>query len=97
MNYSVVLSQRALTELLESWEWYEDRQDGLGNRFRQEIEKYLVHISSNPFVGTKRRRAYFEIVVKRFPYIIIYRLDRRSKTIFVSTIFHTSRNPKDKY
>lgn len=97
MNYSITLSERALSELIESWEWYEDKQDGLGDKFKLEIDKGLLRIAANPFTGIVRRRTYFEVIISRFPFLIIYRIDRRSKTIFVSSIFHTSRNPKKKY
>lgn len=97
MNYSIILSERALSELAESWGWYEDKQDGLGDKFRLEVDKSLLRIASNPFIGLRRRRIYLEVVVKRFPYLIIYKVDNRERVVFVSSIFHTSRRPGSKY
>lgn len=97
MSYSLVLSERALDDLLDGWDWYEDKQEGLGDKFKDTIYKCLNVIKSNPDIGTKRRRTYREVVVKNFPYIVIYKTDKRSKNIFISTIFHTGRNPAKKY
>jgi len=33
MRYSAVFLSKALQELSDAWEWYEDRQPGLGDRF----------------------------------------------------------------
>jgi len=97
MSYSLVLSERALNDLVEAWEWYDYKQEGLGDKFKATIYKSLNTIKLNPEIGTIRKRSYRDIVVARFPYIIIYRVDKRSKTIFIATIFHTGRNPLKKY
>ena len=40
-SYSVILSSRAQKEIAQSWEWYEDRQRGLGDRFVNEVVKRI--------------------------------------------------------
>jgi len=35
--------------------------------------------------------------VRVFPYLIMYRIQKRKKIIAISSIFQTSRNPKKKY
>ena len=35
--YRILLSDRAERELVLSWEWYEERQEGLGYRFIEEF------------------------------------------------------------
>lgn len=44
MNYRIEYLQKARTELIEAWKWYEDKQPGLGDKFRGHVEKlYQVH------------------------------------------------------
>jgi len=31
MSYSIIFLRRAQKELLEAWEWYEGKQEGLGD------------------------------------------------------------------
>jgi plasmid stabilization system protein ParE len=97
MSYSAVLSERALRELLESWKWYEDRQDGLGDRFTQLVFAKIEEIQHDPGKGIVRQRNWYEARIKIFPFLLIYKIDKRKKQVFISSIFHTSRNPKIKY
>jgi hypothetical protein len=37
MSFTPILSERAQLELLEAWKWYEDKQTGLGDKFKKEL------------------------------------------------------------
>jgi len=97
MTYTVIFSERAEKELRDAWSWYEDRQIGLGDRFLSEITYRIKQIETDPSKGHSHKRSYFEILLQTFPYMVIYRIDKKLKVIFISSIFHTSRNPKKKY
>jgi plasmid stabilization system protein ParE len=97
MSYSSVLSERARKELQHSWEWYEDRQTGLGDRFVKTVFEKLKQIEDNPAKGMQRNGKYREATIKIFPYLIIYRIETEDNCVFVHSVFHTSRNPKKKY
>lgn len=97
MNYKVELLPRARKELLDAWDWYDDRWTGLGDRFMREVEKKLEQIEKAPERYAERKKGFRETKIKVFPYLIIYRLQKRKKIIAVSSIFHTSRNPRKKY
>jgi len=97
MSYRVVLLPRARKELLDAWDWYDNRWTGLGDRFMNEVEKRLQQIEKTPERYKERKKGFRETKVKVFPYLIIYRLQKRKQLIAVSSIFHTSRNPRKKY
>ena len=97
MSFAVVLLPRARQDLLEAWDWYEDKQIGLGDRFKDELYDTLHHIESHPEHYPVRKRSYREALVNIFPYLIIYRILKKDKLVVVSSIFHTSRNPRKKY
>ncbi|MES1249724.1 MAG: type II toxin-antitoxin system RelE/ParE family toxin [Chitinophaga rupis] len=97
MTYKIELLPRARRELLEAWDWYDDRWTGLGDRFVREVEKRLELIEKTPERYAERRKGFRETKVKVFSYLIIYRIHKRKKVIAISSIFHTSRNPKKKY
>lgn len=48
VTYSTILSTRAQKEILKSWEWYEDRQQGLGDQFFNETISRIHEIEQNP-------------------------------------------------
>ena len=97
MIYKVELLPRARKELIDAWDWYDDKWTGLGDRFMREVEKKLDQIEKTPERYPERRKGFRETKVRVFPYLIIYRIQKRKKIIAISSIFHTSRNPKKKY
>ena len=96
MNYTVDLSPKARHELFEAWEWYEEQQIGLGERFEQEFFKKADLIQSNPLHYPARGK-YREAQTDVFPYLIIFRFDKKADMIFIVSVFHMSRHPKKKY
>ncbi len=97
MNYEIIFESRATRELFEEWIWYEERQAGLGDKFENEVYKRIEQIKQNPERYPSRKKAFRESKIKRFPFLIIYKILEEEKIIFITSIFHTSRNPKSKY
>lgn len=95
--YSVILSSRAQKEIAEAWNWYEDRQPGLGDRFLKEITDRLRKIEHTPNRYPTRFKSYKETPVPVFPFLIIYRINKQKKLVRIVSVFHTSLNPKKKY
>lgn len=44
-----------------------------------------------------RKGFYRESLVENFPYVIVYRVNKKPGKIFISSLFHTSRNHGKKY
>ncbi len=97
MNYKITLHPEAIIELTASYQWYEERREGLGIRFMDAVGKGLHELSEHPERYVKKKNNYREIKIETFPYVIIYEVFKRKETVFVSYIFHTKRNPKLKY
>ncbi|HAL82546.1 MAG TPA: hypothetical protein DCO83_10175 [Mucilaginibacter sp.] len=92
---TIELLRRAELELVDACDWYEKQQKGLSVRFTNEIETSLQFIKLNPNLYSKKYKTNLHFTpVKKFPYIIIYRYDEQLKTVFVTSIFHTKRNPR---
>ena len=97
MSYTTILLARAKNELLEAWIWYEERQTGLGDKFKNEVYKRIHEIEEQLTKYKERIKPYRETTIKIFPYLIIYRINKKEKLVIVSSIFHGKRNPKKKY
>lgn len=97
MIYKAEFVHKARLELLEACEWYEDKQPGLGDRFLKEVFRIVSIIEQNHDRYPERRRYYREALIRVFPYILIYRVNNRKKTIAIVAVFHTRRNPKLKF
>ena len=87
----------ALKEFDESFEFYEERTEGLGIRFRNQIVEKLESISNHPERYRNQKANFRETMIKDFPFLIIYKFYRTQKLILITSIFHTSLNPKNKY
>ena len=97
MSYTIVFLVRAQHELLDAWEWYENKQTGLGDRFKDQLMNRIHSIAQHPERYPIRIATYREVRIKVFPYLVIYRIDKDTNTVVISSIFHTSRNPMKKY
>ncbi|WP_448573879.1 type II toxin-antitoxin system RelE/ParE family toxin [Trichothermofontia sp.] len=79
-------------ELDEAYSWYESQELGLGDDFLEQVNEALDRIcqmpESYPAVYRDVRRA----VIRRFPYIIYYRIV--SSRVIVTAVFHGRKNPK---
>lgn len=97
MNIKVILSSAASREIKESFRWYEERQPGLGARFLYSIDKHIELIIRNPEGYPQKVKPYREIVLRKFPFILIYEFDKDAQLILILSVFHTKRDPSMKY
>ena len=67
--------------------------------FLKKINKCLLSLSTTPYIYAKcphlistKTKTYRNIILKKYPYIIIYSIIKNKVTVL--NIIHTSRNPK---
>ena len=87
----------AIKDLNNSMDFYEARQPGLGFKFERNVKQKIVAIQDHPERYSRRKGCYREALVKDIPFLIVYRYNKIKLKITISSIFHTSRNPKYKY
>ena len=92
-EYEIKLLAKAREEFSTEFEWYEEQKDGLGGEFIKEIEQSLNLIRKNPNHYPSKINLFNEFVVKKYPYIIIYKIISSSSEIIITSIFHSKRNP----
>ena len=79
-THGTILSSRAQKEITEAWNWYEDGQTGLGDRFLKEVRARIEKIEQTPERYPTRFRSYKETPVPVFPFLIIYRINKRKNS-----------------
>lgn len=93
---SVKLLRRAELEIFEACEWYEKKRRGLSAHLLKEIRSILAFIADNPNQYAKKYQTELHFApLHKFPFIVIYWFDDSKDSVFVVSIFHTSRNPKN--
>ncbi len=94
MIFRLHFSESSKPEIQNAYNWYEDQQEGLGDRFLLTLNEKLDLILSHPFSFPQKRDNFRESYLGVFPFLIIYTI--KDKTIFIHAVFHTSRNPGNK-
>ena len=84
--YIIIFKEDTSDEIAEAYDWYENKKQGLGEQFLDSLENTLELLQKNPkyysFIHQLKRK----IVVKGFPYKIIYEIF--SEEIFIYGLKH---------
>jgi len=88
----VIYRAAAEFELREAYNWYEEREPGLGSEFMRSVDGCIQLICRHPEIFPIVRKDIRQAVVRRFPYSIFH-LPTKEKIIVLS-VFHASRKPK---
>ncbi|MES2440932.1 MAG: type II toxin-antitoxin system RelE/ParE family toxin [Verrucomicrobiota bacterium] len=80
-------------ELEEIRDYYEGQSAGLGRDFVDQFEQHILAISSMPTRWMIVRRDIRRTLMKRFPYVIHFRMIDDGAGIRVTVIKHERRHP----
>lgn len=97
MSYQLTFHPEATVEFVAASLWYAEKAEGLELRFESAVEKTISSILNNPETYGYAEKSYREALIKDFPYVIVYKVDKSANTIFIVAIYNTSRNPGKKY
>lgn len=86
-----IYNSRAQKELLDIVRYYNENLPGLGKEFMEELDIQIELCCTNPEIGVPLGEDYRRLVMKRFPFSIIYRI--RDKNIRVIAVAHQHRKP----
>ncbi|OSZ78846.1 hypothetical protein CAP35_11525 [Chitinophagaceae bacterium IBVUCB1] len=95
MLFTYELLPKAEEEYINAYLWYEEQQQGLGEKFAKAVRGKLDKITSNPKLYYIRKGVFREAVLDNFPFIIVFIIEESN--IIIASIFHTKRNPSKKY
>ncbi|MGQ1947248.1 type II toxin-antitoxin system RelE/ParE family toxin [Geofilum sp. OHC36d9] len=92
--YKAVILPLAKEDVREAAIWYNKQQKGLGKRFTAEVRENVHFIRQNPKASNIRYNSVRTAVLNVFPFMIHFTVDEKNKTVIVSAVLHTSRNPE---
>lgn len=82
----------ASREFSSAYAYYETQQNGLGQRFEEEIDRAIRWLAENPEALPLRRGVYRRLNLHIFPYYIPYVV--RGSTLWVLAIAHGRMRPE---
>jgi plasmid stabilization system protein ParE len=95
MIYKVFFKQETLVDITEIANWYNEKRNGLGNEFLEELELSIKIIKANPYKYQIQKKEIRQAILNRFPYLIMFEIEEGE--IIIYSVLHSKRNPKDKF
>jgi mRNA-degrading endonuclease RelE of RelBE toxin-antitoxin system len=97
MSYEYLLHDYAQEDYEQSLKWYAEKSFQTANNFVTTIDNALLLICNNPTRWHNKYKDYFEFGLKKYPFTIIYKIEKDKHLIIVLSVYHYKRNPKKKY
>ena len=96
-SYQHVFTPAAADEYEQAYLWYKAKSIVAGDRLLLEAEQTIEKICTTPTRYRNTYKSLREVSLKKFPYSIIYLLDKPKATVVIVAFFHHKRNPRKKY
>lgn len=91
MIKQIIYVPDAEEDVVDSYDWYESREPGLGEDFLRSIEACLAIIQRHPYLFPVVQEELRHAPIRRFPFEIFYESD--DEAIVVYAVFHCSQDP----
>ena len=92
MTYRIVITPFAQADFLNVIYWYNQKRDSLGYEFIAEADRLMNLLSRNPFIFRIRKKQLRLALLKRFPFTIVYEIEKQNVIIF--SVIHQHSHPK---
>jgi hypothetical protein len=93
MGFKLVYAAEVFDDLQENIDWYNQKQHGLGSRFFKAVKEQISRIKKTPYNIAIRYDDVRCAKVKRFPYLVHFKIFEGLNIIKVIAVFSTHRDP----
>ncbi|NQZ05676.1 MAG: type II toxin-antitoxin system RelE/ParE family toxin [Algicola sp.] len=87
----VLFARFAQLELKDAIDYYEDKESGLGSRFKQEVKKAALRVAQYPKALPIERDDIRKCRLYKFPYKLLYSIE--PDHILILAVSHQRRKP----
>jgi len=91
--YKSIILPLAKKDIKETATWYSSKQKSLGKRFTNSVRDKVKFICENPKAIAIRYNDTRTAILDVFPFMIHFTIQENQKTVVISAVFHTGRNP----
>ena len=91
MTLTVIFIDEAREEFDAAADWYNAKKRGLGTRFISRVQDAIDSMVAMPRMRQEIFQDVRRVVVKKFPYSVLYRAN--SDSILIIAVFHGKRDP----
>ena len=87
----LILEPEAITEAQELYQWYEEKESGVGEYFFADLARCLEEILAAPGRPRLLHRGLRKWKLRNFPILVFYRVT--GDAVRVTSVFHGNRHP----
>ena len=92
MKLALIIEPAAEEDIFIEYQWYEERQAGLGTKFLEALETLFDRILDNPQLYLESIPGVRRSVTRTFPYLVFYALERTA--VHVLAVIHAAQDPE---
>ncbi|MGE4288172.1 MAG: type II toxin-antitoxin system RelE/ParE family toxin [Salinivirgaceae bacterium] len=93
-KYRVRIEPRALADIQEITDWYNEKQAELGYRFLKTTIKQINSLSKNPCRFAIRYKVIRCMIIKKFPYMVHFYINQENSSVEILAVISTDRSPE---
>jgi uncharacterized glyoxalase superfamily protein PhnB len=94
MKFLVEYNPDFFNDIAQAVDWYNEKQTGLGDRFLNNVRKQTAKLSTSALHFAVKYDDVRCMCIKKFPYLVYYRVNQQTQTVKVEAFLHTSRDPE---
>lgn len=81
MNHSLLFSEGAQQDIIESIQWYNDQKENLGFEFYDHLTQKLSLLSSDPLHYSTRYKSIRAANLDKYPFLVYFTIDNQNSFI----------------
>lgn len=93
MPYILKYGEQVEFDIKEAIIWYQEQQKRISKTFLAELKNHFKMIEKRPMAFAIRYDEIRCLPLKKFPFMIHYRIIAQINTIYIEAILHTSLKP----
>jgi plasmid stabilization system protein ParE len=97
MSYSYQFHEAAQAEYEKSLLYYLADNEKVANNFIVAVNNTLALICNHPLRWRNPYKNYRELNVRKYPFTIVYIINKELQLVTVISVYHHKRNPKNKF
>ena len=91
MSRALIVTKEAEADILDGYLSNEQKREGLGSRFVDEIERVFDRIVPNPYLYQEAEPDIRRAVAHTFPYLVFYTFD--ANAVQILAVIHGAQDP----
>lgn len=93
-KFGIKIDPKALTDIQDIPDWYNQKQETLGKRFQDTTIKQITKIARDPHSFAIRYNEIHCMRIIKFPYMVHFYINEKMRFVEILAVISPHRNPK---